>query len=56
MKTTWIDIILGIAIGIVCTVAVLAGVNFARGWQRVGLWQRALDERQSERLEGLMLE
>lgn len=59
MKTglrDWGDLLIGLVLGVVLTVAAMATVNWVYGWQRVGAWQRALDQRQAETLEGLMLE
>lgn len=51
----WGDTLIGILVGGAVTVLVLAGINWAQGWHRLSAWQRALDERQAEQLEALML-
>lgn len=50
----WLDLFLGLGLGLACTTAILAAVNFVNGWQRVGLWNRAVTSRSAEMLEQLM--
>ncbi len=50
----WTDLLLGLGLGVVCTAAILAAVNFVNGWQRIGLWNRAISNRSAAQLEDLM--
>lgn len=51
----WLDLGLGFLVGLVVTGIAVAGLNALRGWHMVGVWERALEGRHVEDLEGLMV-
>ena len=50
----WLDLGLGFVVGLVATGIAVAGLNAVMGWNRVGVWERAIDRRQADELEALM--
>lgn len=51
----WIDLALGFVLGLVIAGIGIAGLNALMGWNRVGVWERALEQRNVDQLERLAL-